>query len=318
MTAVNPGGTPVVTMNGNSVVGPGGNVVFTDESGKDYMLYHGILADSPYYIGAVGYTARPAFIDALDWVNDWPVVRGGFGPSDAAAPQPLPAAQPGETNSYVAGIPAEFRAGAQVTGASDDFAASSLGAQWSFLHGTPSYSLTSGGYQVVSVGADPIGSMASVPMLAENAPTGDYAVKTKIDINLPPTGKGVDFAQAGLLIYGDDANFVRADVYNNNDTRQVEFIKAETAEKPGYAMWGGTNLGPVAIGSEVTVWLRVVKQNVNGKSLYTAYSSNDGVTWVQGGTWVHALGDAEKICLYAGNQAGFTATFHYIHVSLLE
>jgi arabinan endo-1,5-alpha-L-arabinosidase len=137
-------------------------------------------------------------------------------------------------------------------------------------------------------------------------------------INFPTSGKGPDYAQAGLLIYGDDANFVRADVFNNNDTRQVEFIKAETAEKPGYPTWGATNLSPAAINSEVTVWMRIVKRNVDGKSHYTAYSSNDGAAWTRGGTWVHALGNAEKICLYAGNQSGFTATFRYVHVSTVE
>lgn len=157
-----------------------------------------------------------------------------------------------------------------------------------------------------------------VPMIAEPAPAGDYMVETKLDFNLPTSGKGTDFAQAGLLIYGDENNFVRADVYNCNDTRQVEFIKADTAEAPGYPTWGSTSLGPAAVNSQITVWLRVVKRNVDGHSHYTGYSSNDGVTWVKGGTWVHSLGDAEKICLYAGNQAGFVASFHYVHVSTVK
>jgi arabinan endo-1,5-alpha-L-arabinosidase len=318
MTAVNPGGSPVIAMNGNRDVGPGGNVIFSDESGQDYILYHGILADSPYYAGTVGYTARPAFLDALDWINGWPVARGGYGASDSAAPQPLPAAQPGALNGYKMAQAKQDQARGQLKSFSDDFASSTLGTQWSFLHGTPSYSVSNNGYGVTSVGADPIGAMTSVPMIAEVAPTGDYMVETKVDINLPTSGTGPDFAQAGMLIYGDDANFVRADVYNNNDTRQVEFIKAETAEKPGYPTWGATNLGPAAINSEVTVWMRIVKRNVDGRSHYTAYSSNDGATWIRGGTWVHALGNAEKICLYAGNRAGFTATFHYVHVSTLS
>jgi len=57
---------------------PAGNVIFTDESGQTYILYHGILSASPYYPGNAGYTARPGFIDAIDWVNGWPVARGGF------------------------------------------------------------------------------------------------------------------------------------------------------------------------------------------------------------------------------------------------
>jgi arabinan endo-1,5-alpha-L-arabinosidase len=68
----------------------------------------------------------------------------------------------------------------------------------------------------------------------------------------------------------------------------------------------------------VNAWLRIVKSNVNGEEHYTAYSSNDGATWIKGGTWVHTLGNAAKICLYAGNRSGFTASFDYIHVSTLQ
>ena len=318
MTAVSPGGTPVLAMNGNSIVGPGGNVLFTDEAGQDYILYHGVVAANPYYANAVGYTARPAFMDAIDWVNGWPVTRGGYGPSDNAAPQAMPAAQPGGAGAYVSVKNGQDSARTALSALSDDFNTGILSSQWSFLNGTPAYTLGSNGYQVSSVMADPLSSMSSVPMIAEPAPNGDYMVETKLDLNLPVSGVGTDFAQAGLLIYGDDNNFVRADLYNNNDTRQVEFIKAETAEASGYPTWGACNLGAAAVNSQITVWLRIVKRNVDGKSHYTAYTSNDGATWTQGGTWVHSLGGAEKICLYAGNQAGFIGTFHYVHVSTVQ
>ncbi|WP_348262387.1 family 43 glycosylhydrolase [Telmatobacter sp. DSM 110680] len=318
MTAINPGGTPALRMNGNSVIGPGGNVVFTDEAGQDYMLYHGILAATPYYAGSVGYTARSGFIDAIDWVNGWPVVRGGFGASDKNSPQPLPAAQPAAANSYTSVLATEDSPGTAIASLSDDFSSSALSPQWSFLHATPSYALTNNSYQVNSVAYDPIGSMSNVPLLSEPAPVGDYMAETKVDINLPTSGVGPDFAQAGLLIYADDNNFVRADLYNNNDTRQVEFIKAETAQAAGYSTWGATNLGPASISTQVTVWLRIVKRNVDGEEHYTAFSSKDGVTWTRGGTWVHQLGSSEKICLYAGNRSGYVGTFHYVHVSTLQ
>jgi arabinan endo-1,5-alpha-L-arabinosidase len=318
MLATNPGGTPVIHMNGNTVLGPGGNVIFIDESGQDYMLYHGILSATPYYAGDVGYTARPGFIDAIGWVNDWPVVRGGYGPSDSAAPQPVPAAQPGATNKYSTTLAMPDAARSAIAAASDDFKETALSAQWSFLHSTPSYMLTSDTYQVASVAYDPIGNMPNVPMLAEAAPTGDYMVETEVDIDLPASGVGSDYAQAGLLIYGDDNDFIRADLYNNNDTRQVEFIKAQMAQQSGYPAWGATNLGVAAINTQVTAWLRIVKRNVDGAEHYIGYSSEDGVTWIEGGTWVDSLGSTEKICLYAGNRSAYTATFHYVHVSTLE
>jgi len=325
MAASNPGGAPVLRMNGNNVVGPGGNVIFTDEAGQDYILYHGIQASSPYYSGDVGYTARPGFIDALDWVNGWPVARGGFGPSDAEAPQPLPAAQPGATNSYTTALETQDAPRTSIAGLSDDFTETTLGSQWSFLNATPNYTLTGSGYQVASVGYDTVGNMAKVPLLAESAPLGDYMVETEVDLDIPVSGDGANYPSAGMLIVPvngqtpDPNNFVRVDLYNDNDTRQVEFIKAQTAVVAGYPTYGATNQGPPALTTVATVALRLVKRNVNGEEHYTALSSNDGgVTWTQGGTWTHSLGSSADICIYAGNTTGYTAKFHYVHVSTLQ
>jgi len=168
------------------------------------------------------------------------------------------------------------------------------------------------------VAYDPVNAMVNVPLLSEATPVGDYMVETKVDINLPISGVGPDFAQAGLLIYGDDNNFVREDLYNNNDTRQVEFIKAQTPQANGYPSWGGSSVGPPAISTDVNVWMRIAKRNVNGEEHYTAYSSNDGTTWTMSGTWVHSLGNSAKICLYAGNRSGYKASFDYVHLSTLE
>ena len=318
MLATAPGGTPVTRMNGNSVIGPGGNVIFTDESGQDYMLYHGIVSSSPYYPGQVGYTARPAYIDAIDWVNGWPVTRGGFGPSDADAPQPLPAAQPGATNSYVTVLASTASPGVAIPALSDEFNSTTLSSQWSSIHGTAAYTLTGSAYQVPTVNFDTTNAMASVPLLAEASPAGDYMVETQLSINLPVSGAGADFAQAGLLIYGDDNDYVRLDVFSNSDTRQVEFIKQETAVASGYATWGATALGPAAITTNVSAWLRIVKRDVNGEEHYEAYSSSDNVHWIESGTWVHTLGSGAKICLYAGNRSGYTASFDYVHVTTLQ
>jgi len=318
MLATAPGGTPVTRMNGNSVIGPGGNVIFTDESGQDYMLYHGIVSSSPYYPGQVGYTARPAYIDAIDWVNGWPVTRGGFGPSDADAPQPLPAAQPGATNSYVTVLASTASPGVAIPALSDEFNSTTLSSQWSSIHSLPAYTLTGSAYQVPTVNFDTTNAMASVPLLAEASPAGDYMVETQLSINLPVSGAGADFAQAGLLIYGDDNDYVRLDVFSNSDTRQVEFIKQETAVASGYATWGATALGPAAITTNVSAWLRIVKRDVNGEEHYEAYSSSDNVHWIESGTWVHTLGSGAKICLYAGNRSGYTASFDYVHVTTLQ
>jgi arabinan endo-1,5-alpha-L-arabinosidase len=319
-TAVTTGGTPVLAMNGNRFVGPGGNVVFTDETGQSYILYHAVNLSSPYFPGFVGSTARPVLLDALDWdSNGWPLARGGFGPSDSTAPQPAPASQPGAASGYTATFNSNDQPLVPIAALSDEFNAATLSSQWSFIHATPAYQLTGSAYQVPTVGFDTTNAMAQVPLLAEAAPATDYVLETKVTLNLPSTGAGNDFAQAGLLLYADDADYIRMDLFSDSDTRQIEFIKAESPPASGYPTWGSTDLGaPAIVSGGVAAWMRIVKRTVNAVETYTAYSSADGANWVRGGTWTHSLGAQAKICLYAGNRSGFTASFDYVHVSTLK
>ena len=82
LTASRAGGTPVLYQNGNRWVGTGHNAVATDLSGQDWIVYHAIDRADPYLDGTDGINERPLLIDPLDWVDGWPVVRGGQGPSD--------------------------------------------------------------------------------------------------------------------------------------------------------------------------------------------------------------------------------------------
>lgn len=99
MTDMNTGGSEVLAQTGNRWIGPGGNVLFTDEAGQDYILYHAVPSDAPVYTGTTNYTARPALIDPVYWdpYAGWPFVNKDLGPS--AVPQPVPAAQPGGSNA---------------------------------------------------------------------------------------------------------------------------------------------------------------------------------------------------------------------------
>ena len=132
LAAFAPGGTFAMAANGNRWIGPGGNVLFTDDAGQDYMLYHAVDQQTPYFDGYPGFTRRPALIDPIDWVEDWPVVRGGFYAS--AGPQPAPAAQPDEYNRYKPRILHDDEPGALITELSDEFNGTTLKKQWHFLH----------------------------------------------------------------------------------------------------------------------------------------------------------------------------------------
>ena len=125
--------------------------------------------------------------------------------------------------------------------------------------------------------------------------------------------------QAGLVIYGDDNNFIKLAHVSIWETRQTEFAKELKPVPAGYPRYGNTVVGPTG---EWT-WLRIVKRSndsdpltgaYGGDELYTAYTSHDGVTWSKGGTWRHHLGDGAKIGLVAMGGSGFTAHFDYVHV----
>ncbi|MEV0848882.1 family 43 glycosylhydrolase [Streptomyces sp. NPDC049954] len=83
----------VVGANGDRWIGPGHNAVQTDLSGQDWLVYHGIPAEAPDLAPASGgslkLTRRPMLVDRLDWIDGWPVVRAGAGPSDTPQQAPV-------------------------------------------------------------------------------------------------------------------------------------------------------------------------------------------------------------------------------------
>ncbi|MFF5174525.1 family 43 glycosylhydrolase [Micromonospora sp. NPDC000089] len=91
LTASRAGGTPVLAQNGNRWIGPGHNGFLTDLSGQDWIVYHAIDRADPYLDEPFGINERPMLIDRLDWVDGWPTVNAGAGPSEGARPAPVTA-----------------------------------------------------------------------------------------------------------------------------------------------------------------------------------------------------------------------------------
>jgi arabinan endo-1,5-alpha-L-arabinosidase len=311
-----PGGSFSIASNGNEWVGPGGNVVFEDESGQDYMLYHAVNRQSPYFTGYPGFTRRPALIDPIEWVNDWPGVRGGYWASDT--PQPGPAAQPWQTSHSLPLLARDDEPGQEITALSDEFNSTTLSSQWHFIHpnANNTYTLTGSSYQVETMGPDENGDPQHVAILGEPAPSGDYMVETKLTTGVPfDNSCCYNFAQGALFIYGDDQNSIKMDVFPDFDTRQTEFGKQMGPVPPNYPIYGNTIIGPAA----ETTWLRVVKRTgADGIEQYSAYSSNDGEHWTRGGTWQHSLGSNAQIGISAENAAGFVMDFDYVRVYRLK
>lgn len=78
-----------VILAGNSTfAGPGHNgQIFTDDRGQDWFIYHAIELTDPYL--PRGATRRPLCIDRIKWVDGWPVINGGEGPSSGDHDKPF-------------------------------------------------------------------------------------------------------------------------------------------------------------------------------------------------------------------------------------
>lgn len=313
-----PGGEVAIAPNGNRWIGPGGNVVFTDDSGQDYMLYHAVDQTAPYFEGHPGFTRRPALIDPIVWVNDWPEVRGGLWASTHR--QPAPAAQPGERNAYEPHAYDTFdQPGEEIAALSDEFNTTTLSKQWHFIHPSAdnAYTLTGSAYQVVSNGADENSNPTQVSILGEPVPaSGDWMVETKVTTGVPFNNSCCyNFAQPALFIYLNDQNSIKLDVFPDWDTRQSEFGKQMTPTAANYPTYDHQNVGPVG----ATTWLRIVKHSDGEQGeLYTAYTSPDGRNWTKGGTWQDQFGSSAQIGIGANNAAGYTMDFDYVRVYRLR
>ncbi len=291
------GGTPVLSMNGNRWVGPGHNAVINDGT-QDWFVYHAVDRLNPHFAGDPSYTKRPPMVDPLDWTADgWPVVRHA---DDPAAPDPA-------TLTPVAEL-------------SDDFDGSRAG--WGWAQGrTPATAFGLGTlgdattFSFAVQDADLWKDRDNAAVRIEGTPDGDYVVETRLHLPVPPDYTDRSYVQAGLVIYGDDDNYVKLVHVAIGGTRQTEFAK----EIPGGPQYGS---GVVGVPSDWT-YLRIVRRANptpidpagQDQELYTAYTSTDGATWVRGGTWTHTLGPAATIGLVAMGGSGYTADFDYVRVS---
>ena len=308
------GGTPVISMNGNRWVGTGHNSVFTDFSGQWWTVYHAVDRNDPYFDGAVGFTKRPVLLDALDWIDGWPTVRGGLWASDKA--EPVPAAQPGTQTKYRPKSPPLDQPGALIPSLSDEFDGGALNAQWSWVRQPDSglYSVSGGTFNFDTQAADLFVDSNNASVLTELAPSENYIVEARVKLNLPAEGCCFNYVQAGLVIYGDDDNFIKLVPVSIWETRQTEFAKELAPVPAGYPRYGNTVVGP----PDEWTYLRIVKRSNNAGEQYTAYTSRDGVAWVRGGTWTHQLGSTAQIGLVSMGGSGFTSNFDYVRVYQLS
>jgi arabinan endo-1,5-alpha-L-arabinosidase len=316
------GGTPFLTMNGNRWVGTGHNSVFVDEGGQWWTVYHAVDQADPYFEFATGFTKRPALLDPVDWVEGWPTVRGGAWASDRK--MPAPAAQQGERSRYRPTLVKPHVPGRLLD--ADGFRGTALDREWSWAAGRTGQAEVSDGllrWQVEKGDLYVDSDTASV--LVREAPKQDYVAVTKVRLSgLPKQGCCFNYAQAGLVIYGDDDNFVKLVSASIWETRQTEFAKELAPVPEGWSRYGNTVVGPP--GREWTS-LALVVEHLTGAARraaggdtqrYTAYTSQDGVHWVRGGVWTHTLENARigLVSMGATDQVTQPITAEFDHVKV--
>lgn len=306
------GGTPVLSMNGNRWVGPGHNTVFKDLNGRYWTIYHAVNRADPYFAGTTDFTKRPALMDRLEWGDGFPTVRGNLWASDT--PQPAPAAQPGDRTEYPVEFAPPIYNGANLDTYSDEFNRPTLSSQWQWVRppAPSTYFLTGTSFSWTVQAADLYQTNNSASVLTEAAPPGEYIVETKVRLNLPPEGCCQNYTQAGLVIYGNDDNYIKLVSNSIWETRQTEFAKEYVSPTRG-PFYGNTVVGPPGDWT----WLRIVKQISGAQEKYTAFTSFNGRDWVRGGVWTHSLGAGAKIGLVSlGSPPDQTwiANFDYVRV----
>jgi arabinan endo-1,5-alpha-L-arabinosidase len=306
LTDVQAGGTPVISMNGNRWVGTGHNTVFQDAAGDWWTIYHAVDQQDPFFATEPGFTKRPALLDAIDWVDGWPTVNGGEWASDEK--MPAPAGQPGEVSRHRTRTVTPQEPGRVLF--ADEFEGTELDDAWSWVRPERAEYAVGGGVLTMEIQQPANGQASdlnsannSASVLLRDAPKKDYIVETALRLNVPDSPECCyNYAQGGVLVYESDDSFVKLTDTSIWNTRQTEWAKEIPPPVPaGWNRYGNTVVGPPSDSGEWT-YLRIAVERLSGAERraaggdafgYTAYTSQDGETWVRGGTWTHTLTEAQ-------------------------
>lgn len=307
MAAPRAGGSPVLPQNGNRWTGPGHNTVFEDVAGQWWTIYHAIDLKEPFFARQ---TRRVALLDRIDWLNGWPIVAQGSGPSDEILPAPavtaratLPPLQPRGTGVDVRLLWRE------------DFSKPPA-PPWRWVRQPGTWQPGADGLAGTTQKGDLWGDTNTAPVLARPLPPGDLRIETRVKLEAPDDCCTPQ-EQAGIVVLADDDNYVKLTVRASDSLHQVEFGKEQKPVATGQPRYGNTVAGTPAQQGGWT-WLRLDAIRGGPVQRWTAWSSQDGRTWTGGGTWTHDLGAAPRLGLVAMGSAARAVTFGPVTVSALR
>ncbi len=289
------GGTPVLVQNGNGWIGPGHVSVIADTAGASLMFYHAIEEKRPFLDGSPGFTQRPVLVDRLEWVDGWPLVNDGNGPSGGTMMPAVEGDQQVEKGRLLL---------------RDDFAGAGLDPGWRLLC-APEVTLQDGRLSMVTTDTDLFEDRNDAPLLLRPMPAGDTVTEVRVRLMpRPAAGCCQNFVQGGIVLRrgGKDADdaYVKLALVSIWETLQTEFAREVPKPIPGAPRYGSTVIGPP--GDDWT-WLRIKAVQQDGGTLLIPFTSQDGVTFVKGGAWRLDLGEDAEIGLFAMGGAGFAVEF---------
>lgn len=202
--------------------------------------------------------------------------------------------------------------------ADDEFAGSALdGCRWaeSVRYNSHTESVADGHLKITTEPGDINGNNPVSPrnFILQKAPAGDWVATTKLKAPLKH-----QWQLAGLMMYGDDNNYVKADVVAYNAPGATLDLRAElAAEKNGAGVSGGDNLN-IADSSESGYWyVRVTKAGTK----YTAEVSDGGISWTPIGDGITYDGPLRALGVMAigpQQEEPVTVEFDYFHLDTEE
>lgn len=162
----------------------------------------------------------------------------------------------------------------------DDFEGEALAPEWAWTREDPSAWSLGGGALHLSTGSfSLVGEERNAPLLLRAAPEGDFALVARLDF-----APGANFQFAGLVVYGDDNNYVALGrSYCGvvppcvGDGAYLANGEASPTAEGATIPVGGLPAGPVE--------LRLVRRG----NAYTGWWSTDGADWVQVGSTTAAF-----------------------------
>ncbi|QBQ35383.1 hypothetical protein [Pseudoduganella plicata] len=152
-------------------------------------------------------------------------------------------------------------------------------------------------------------------MLTRALPPGDVRIEARVRLDAPEDCCATH-VQAGLVVLGDDDNYVKLAVLADAGLHQVEFAKEGQPEQPDWPRYGNTVAGTPG---QPWTWLRLeIRRQGSGQQI-AAWSSQDGRNWVGGAVWTHRLGpEPLKLGLVAMGGGARQAVFSHVTAARLS